>query len=110
MQEQPIADIAQQQDTADAGIMCRLLIHDDHRPWSVEELIRDRDKRGWGHTGCHSQAPRARANPSDDGWPGVPDEGRAAPGSAPNVGQAATRRAAWIRARRAMALVRRSGE
>lgn len=43
MQEQPTADIAQQQDMADAGIMCRLLIHDDHRPWSVEELIRDRD-------------------------------------------------------------------
>ncbi len=43
MQEQPTADIAQQQDTADAGIMCRLLIHDDQRPWSVEELIRDRD-------------------------------------------------------------------
>jgi hypothetical protein len=43
MQEQPTADIAEQQDMADAGIMCRLLIHDDHRPWSVEELIRDRD-------------------------------------------------------------------
>jgi hypothetical protein len=43
MQEQPTADRAQQQDTADAGIMCRLLVHDDHRPWSVEELIRDRD-------------------------------------------------------------------
>jgi hypothetical protein len=44
MQEQPTADIAQQQDVADAGIMCRLLVHDDHRPWSVEELIRDRNK------------------------------------------------------------------
>jgi hypothetical protein len=43
MQEQPTADRAQHQDTADAGIMCRLLVHDDHRPWSVEELIRDRD-------------------------------------------------------------------
>lgn len=43
MQEQPTADIAQQQDTADGGIMGRLLVHDDHRPWSVEELIRDRD-------------------------------------------------------------------
>jgi hypothetical protein len=43
MQEQPTADRAQHQDTADAGIMCRLLTHDDHRPWSVEELIRDRD-------------------------------------------------------------------
>lgn len=46
MQEQPTADIAQQQDTADGGIMCRLLIHDDQRPWSVEELIRDRDNAG----------------------------------------------------------------
>jgi hypothetical protein len=43
MQEQPTANRAQQQDMADAGIMCRLLIHDDHRPWSVDELIRDRD-------------------------------------------------------------------
>ena len=43
MQEQPTADIAQHQDTADGGIMGRLLVHDDHRPWSVEELIRDRD-------------------------------------------------------------------
>jgi hypothetical protein len=45
MQEQPTADIGQQQDMADAGIMCRLLTHDDQRPWSVEELIRDRDSR-----------------------------------------------------------------
>jgi hypothetical protein len=43
MQEQPTADIAQQEDMADGGIMGRLLIHDDQRPWSVEELIRDRD-------------------------------------------------------------------
>ena len=43
MQEQPTADRAQQQGMADAGIMCRLLVHDDHRPWSVDELIRDRD-------------------------------------------------------------------
>lgn len=45
MQAQPTADRAQQQDTADAGIMCRLLVHDDQRPWSVEELIRDRDTK-----------------------------------------------------------------
>lgn len=45
MQEQPTADITHQQDTADAGIMYRLLIHDDQRPWSVEELIRDRDSK-----------------------------------------------------------------
>jgi hypothetical protein len=45
MQEQPTADIAQQQDMTDAGIMCRLLTHDDHRPWSVDELIRDRDSK-----------------------------------------------------------------
>lgn len=45
MQEQPTADRAQQQDMADAGIMCRLLTHDDQRPWSVDELIRDRDSR-----------------------------------------------------------------
>jgi hypothetical protein len=43
MQEQRIADIAQQQDMEDAGIMGRLLVEGDQRPWSVEELIRDRD-------------------------------------------------------------------
>jgi hypothetical protein len=44
MQEQPTADIEQQQDTADGGIMSRLLTSHDQRPWSIEELIRDRDK------------------------------------------------------------------
>jgi hypothetical protein len=43
MQEQPTADIAQQEAVEDAGIMSRLLVEGDQRPWSVEELIRDRD-------------------------------------------------------------------
>lgn len=43
MQEQPTADIAQQEAMEDAGIMGRLLVEGDQRPWSVEELIRDRD-------------------------------------------------------------------
>jgi hypothetical protein len=42
MHDQPTADIAQQEAQEDWGIMERLLDKHDQRPWSVEELIRDR--------------------------------------------------------------------
>lgn len=43
MQDQPTADIALQEDMHDRGIMERLLDQHDQRPWSVDELARDRE-------------------------------------------------------------------
>lgn len=41
MERQRTSEQAEQDDTDDRGIMWPLLNDEDHRPWSVAELIRD---------------------------------------------------------------------